>query len=402
MPSRILKRGVYRYRGSVLDPEVAGKRHQKLFKDDSKESYKAAVLWEDQTRRKLYRQMVEEDEPTDTEFLTVLDWAEAYLDYAKGFVKKTYDEKRFAFKRFLKHEEVDLEMPVEEIDTPMAYAHLKIQADNRSGYATNKDRKNLSAAWTWGAKYIREFPRGLINPFQATDPFPEVRSPRYVPPVEDFWKVYDVAEGQDKVMLLTFLHLAARRGEVFRLKVQDLDFSNDQVRLWTRKRKDGSYEYDWLPMTSELRSALETWLEKRLRQPTIDEEHIFVCLDQLPCCDEYYGKPFLKRQFLMRRLCKRAGVEAFGFHAIRHLTATVLYHNGYPISLVQRILRHKTATTTAKYLQRLGLGRKVREQLEAGLKRPAEIIPLPIKKASEGSIFEGIGQKVPGRVSGLY
>jgi hypothetical protein len=28
------------------------------------------------------------------------------------------------------------------------------------------------------------------------------RQPRYVPPEEDFWKVYEKAEGQDKVMLL--------------------------------------------------------------------------------------------------------------------------------------------------------------------------------------------------------
>ena len=82
---------------------------------------------------------------------------------------------------------------------------------------------------------------------------PEIRHPRYVPPEEDFWKIYEVAEGQDKVMLLTFLHLAARRGEIFRLTWADVDFGNDRIRLWTRKRKDGSFEWDLLPMTKELR-----------------------------------------------------------------------------------------------------------------------------------------------------
>ena len=79
------------------------------------------------------------------------------------------------------------------------------------------------------------------NPFDIAK-MSEVRSPRYVPPLEDFWKVYNVAEGQDKVMLSACFFLAARRGELFRLKVEDLDFENDKVRLWTKKREDGNSE----------------------------------------------------------------------------------------------------------------------------------------------------------------
>ncbi len=77
-------------------------------------------------------------------------------------------------------------------------------------------------------------------------------------------------------MLLACLVLAARRGEIFRLKVKDLDFENDKVRLWTRKREGENWEYDWLPMGTELRESIRYWLDTR----EIKSEYVFVCVDK--------------------------------------------------------------------------------------------------------------------------
>lgn len=119
------------------------------------------------------------------------------------------------------------------------------QAKARSGNATNKDRKNLVAAWNWACQYLPGHPSH--NPF-LVDRFPEIRSPRYVPSENDFWKVYYCAESyKDSVMLLSFLHLAARRNEIFNLRREDVDLKRKQIRLYTRKRRDGSLEFEWLP-----------------------------------------------------------------------------------------------------------------------------------------------------------
>ena len=136
----------------------------------------------------------------------LIDWAEEYLNFAKvKFTVKVYDEKRFIFKRFFKV--VDPEMPAPEMRPRLALSYLQKQVEERSGYAANKERKNLLAAWNWGIKYMA---LPAPNPF-LVDKFPEQRHNRYIPSEDDFWKVYDVAEGQDKVMLLAYLQLAARR-----------------------------------------------------------------------------------------------------------------------------------------------------------------------------------------------
>jgi len=115
---------------------------------------------------------------------------------------------------------------------------------------------------------------------------PEVRNPRYVPPAEDFFKLLNMTDGQDRVMLLTFLHTAGRRGEIFRLTVSDLDFQNNRIRLSTKKRTGGNLEYDWLPMTAELKRELSWWLDNR---PLKNKPHVFMCLGQRPFQLEHFG-----------------------------------------------------------------------------------------------------------------
>jgi len=372
MPSKITKRGQMKWRASVM---VNGITKQKLYPDATKQSYRQAVIWEQEIKEQLKKTEI------DMDCWKIVDWANEYLDdIEKRFCKKTLLEKKSAFSRLVNY--LNKDMRVNELTPRLALPFLRQQLKNRSGYAANKDRKNLSAAWNWGCKYLDHFPREMINPFSAVDKFPEIRKPRYVPPEDDFWSIYKIAEEQDQIMLLTFLHTAGRRSEIFNLCWEDLDWGNNQIRLWTSKREGGNKESDWLPMTSELRQALLNWWEKR---PVKETKHVFVCIGGNLLDEKYYGKPFITRKSFMKRLCKKAGVKHFGFHSIRHLTATILYHKGYNVSVIQSILRHKSPTTTNRYLRTLGL-KDTKTALEEGLKRPAEIIPFTQQKVGLESI----------------
>jgi len=288
---------------------------------------------------------------TPSESLTLIEWATKYLEYSKvKFAGLTFNEKRLVFKRFFKS--VDPLLTVDKIKPVQVLNYLRNQATDRSGYAANKDRKNLLAAWNWGIKYL-----DLPSPNPClTERFPEERHNRYIPPESDFWKVYEVAEGQDKIMLLAYLHLAARRSELFRLRWEDVDFFNQRVRIGTRKRLGGSLEYDLLPMTDELFNAM-------------------ILHRQLAKCDWVFtnqesSEPYKVRQKHMRQLCKRAGVKAFGYHAIRHLTASMLAQADVPMVTIQRILRHKNLTTTERYIRGLEPVRPALEVLSNRNSRP--------------------------------
>jgi integrase len=303
----------------VAQVRKEGERKEKVFL-----TKKEALEWEVETKKKSPDAW---NKKTDT--ICLGDWAQAYLDHAESmFVFKTYDEKRSMFRRFFK--EVEPSLPVSGLTPAKVMKYIENQKKARSGNAVNKDRKNLVAGWHWGMKY-HEPKLPVPNPC-LVEKMPEVRHPRYVPPEEDFWRVYNLAQGQDKIMLLAFLHLAARRGEIFRITLSDLDFENDRIRLWTRKREGGTLEYNWLPMTEELCDALSWWLENR---PVKDKKHVFYGLDDTPFCREHYGKPFMYRLQFMRRICDKAGVKRFGFHAIRHLSASILYKLGYRVATIQ-------------------------------------------------------------------
>ncbi|MEK6196508.1 MAG: hypothetical protein N2F24_20030, partial [Deltaproteobacteria bacterium] len=187
-----------------------GQRRERVF-----QTLKEAKAWEAKQRK-----LSSEEWNGKTNMACLIDWAQAYLDHARSmYATKTYKEKTRMFKNFFNH--ADPTMSVSKLTPATVMDYLLKQKEQRSGYAANKDRKNLIAAWNWGLMYMTPL---LPSPNPcAVKKMPEIRQPRYVPPAEDFWKVYDMAEGQDRVLLLTFLHTAARRGEIFRLTVSDLD-----------------------------------------------------------------------------------------------------------------------------------------------------------------------------------
>jgi len=349
MPTYTKKNGRQRVRAAIM---VNGVQKKKWFPDDSKQSFRAAAQWEAEQKKQLEKEQEKQAGQTRTSScLTLHDWLTDHLSYVQPRVsRKTYLEKQGAARRLLA--EVKPGLPISQLDHEAITRFLTRQGATRSPNASNKDRKNLATAWEWGRKFLSGFPQNSANLFTMVEKLPEKRQVRYVPPEEDFWAVLDQAKGQDRVMLLTFLHLALRRNEAFSLQWSDIDFANGTVKIGTRKRRGGHMEYDYLPMTNELKKVLLWWWENRPMKRT---KHVFTQIYSSPSRWHEPGKPFKSRQHFMKEICALAGVKNFGYHAIRHLSATFLFRAGYKLAVIQRILRHKSPSTTERYLQKLGL-----------------------------------------------
>jgi len=331
---------------------IDGQRKTRTFSTKTEarqwEVLQSADLWEQQTNT-----------------ICWLDFATAYLDWSKErFSTKTWKEKRLAFKRSLKI--IPPNAIAQNILPKHALDVLRLVNTQISGYAANKTRKNLAAAWQYGVRYYR-FP--LDNPFLRVDRFAADKHPRYVPPEDDFWKVVDaVKDSRDRTFLLFLFYTGARVGEVFRLTWDDVDFANQRVRLGTRKTSTGGLSYAWLPMTHDLYQAMA--------QLRVSSHSALVFPNRQT------GRQYTVRQGFMEGLCNKAGVPPFGFHAIRHLAATILAHSGLDLPTVQAMLRHQSPQTTARYIHSLGIDREKIERAYAK-REGANVIPFtPSKKTA--------------------
>lgn len=234
---------------------------------------------------------------------------------------------------------------LDDITAAKAYAFLSKISDERGPNVANVYRKNLMAAWKWGLDFFENFPQ-IISPISNVKKFPTPAPYRYVPPEEDIIKVLCQAEGQDLVMLMTLYYTGARKGEIFRLRWEDVDFNHKKIRLMDKKTGTGKVRIRWLQMHPELIKALAWWYKNRpCKVDNVFMQHLR---------NKNFGKPYVARSRFLRTLCTKVGVKPFGFHAIRHKSAAITFSES-GLNFAQVLLGHTRATTTDQYVKSAGL-----------------------------------------------
>lgn len=300
------------------------------YKDDARQ-------WEKDEKERLRNQPRLSSHAKDTSFYTL---SQKYLADCKiNYSRKTFDEKKYCLERF--HKSVG-EIDVTEIDPPLILDFINDRAKTQSNNAANKDRKNLRAFYSW----VQEMYGIMYDPTAPIKKKAHEKQPRRIIPIADILKVLLAAKGHDRVLLATYWHTGARKGEVLRLTwADDINFEERWVRLGTRKSRSREMTYEKVWMNDDLYTQL-MWQWKN-RHPT--SSYVFCHMNPK---SKYYGRRFGERRKTLKRLCKDAKVEYFGYHDIRHTVAKYLNDlQKVGLKKVQQVLRHRRQTTTEIYVE---------------------------------------------------
>jgi integrase len=136
-------------------------------------------------------------------------------------------------------------------------------------------------------------------------------------------------------ILAVALHTGMRRGEILRLKWEDVDFKKQRILVVSRE--DGhtkNYESRSVPMNRFVMDAL------RKHPRRLDSPYVFCGMD---------GKPFHDVNTSFGHAVKRAGIPHVRFHDLRHTFASWLVMKGVDIRTVQELLGHKDIRMTMRY-----------------------------------------------------
>jgi integrase len=147
---------------------------------------------------------------------------------------------------------------------------------------------------------------------------------------EEIAGLLDVADEILRPVLITALHTGLRRGELFHLTWQDIDFKHGVIRVL--QSKNGKPRE--LPMSNTLRSMLQQ-LPRR-----IDSDYVFPGKTGRGLVD-------IKKRF--HRGLRDAGIDGFRFHDLRHTFASHLVMAGVDLVSVKEFLGHADLKMTLRY-----------------------------------------------------
>jgi integrase len=215
---------------------------------------------------------------------------------------------------------------------------------------------------------------------------PQVRKARVVPlAVEQVESLAAALPARYQALVIVAAGLGLRPGEVFGLRVCDVDFIRRVVRIEQQNQPDEGAaplktdsSYRTIPIPDVTLHALVAHLRDH---PAKREEHIFTDESGDPLDDNSF-----KHTWLLAR--RKAGLPRVRLHDLRHFYASVLIAAGRSVKEVSERLGHKNAAETLNTYSHLwptdddGTRAAVDDAFEMRLQR-APVIDLRDKRAGQ-------------------
>ena len=145
---------------------------------------------------------------------------------------------------------------------------------------------------------------------------------------------------RDRAILLLLARLGLRGGDIVRMRLGDIDWTNARVGVAGKGRREVR-----LPLSQEVGDAVLAYLRGR--------RSVIAC-DRLFLRSRAPWRPLAQSSCvsaIVRRAIDRAGVSAptHGAHLLRHSAATTMLREGISLPSIGVVLRHRSVETTAHY-----------------------------------------------------
>jgi integrase len=227
--------------------------------------------------------------------------------------------------------------PVKDIDVVKIERWRIGQLQKNKAASINRTFNALKAAVNWGYKH-KTFdvnPLARLEPLQERDSQPRVR---YLSPDERerLMTALDERERKSadhlKPMVIISLNTGARRGALFALRWSDVDMEKKMLALRGEEGKSGRTYY--VPLNSAAYNAFGEWRQcstGELVFPSQNGERMHNC----------------KSSF--KNLLKKAKIENFRWHDMRHDFASQLVMKGIDLNTVRELMGHADLKMTLRY-----------------------------------------------------
>lgn len=187
-------------------------------------------------------------------------------------------------------------------------------------------------------------PKLKISKYKLKEPAENIK---YFKDWEEIKKIIDRAAEHFKPIIYTAIYTGMRRGNILKLKWENIDFKNKTINILVKNKNKQGGENHSIPIIPQL--------EKILKKLPHDSEYVFT----------YKGKPIESIQTAWENIFYKRGDKETNweltkelrdpnlpyrnFHTLRHTASTwIVKKTGNPV-LSQKILGHKDIRTTLKY-----------------------------------------------------
>lgn len=272
---------------------------------------------------------------------TLNKYLENYIDYLKYERKlsnntiKSYFDNLYIYDEYLNNSNLDLfKINKKELETFIA--NLDLTSKSKAHYITV-----LKSLYNYfiDLNYIKENPMDSIKLPRLEKTLPEYLT------IEEVNKILDInlrtpIDYRNKAMLELLYATGMRISELLDLKLSDIDYKNEIVRVYGKGSKERI-----VPITSITMKYLNEYInrERNLILKTKTNDYVFI---------NNYGERMSRQGFfkIIKSIAKDSHIDKnISPHTIRHSFATHLLNNGADLRIIQELLGHKDISTTEIY-----------------------------------------------------